>query len=103
MTDGVAMTKEEIQSIKDGLNRQKLFSALECIEFLENENEELKEKLEIEEYNHKGWFGKAVTKDRQLNEAMEIVRMYYLYCPSSEYSYEDIEKKAESLFRELEK
>lgn len=31
-----------IQCVKDGLNRQKLFIALECVKFLEKENNQLK-------------------------------------------------------------
>lgn len=40
------MTKEAIKHVKDGLSRQKLFSALECIELLEKENEKLKQENE---------------------------------------------------------
>lgn len=36
------MTKEATRYVKDGLSRQKLFNALECIELLEKENEKLK-------------------------------------------------------------
>ena len=35
------MTEEQIQCVKDGLSRQKLYIALECIEELEKENEQL--------------------------------------------------------------
>lgn len=38
------MTKEQIQCVKDGLSRQKLYIALGCIEELEKENEELRTK-----------------------------------------------------------
>ena len=38
------MTEEQIQCVKDGLSRQKLYIALECIEELEKENEELRTK-----------------------------------------------------------
>ncbi len=41
---------------------------------LEKENAELKEQLEIEQNARGDWFGKAVTKDRRLNEAKEIIR-----------------------------
>lgn len=71
------------------------------IKELEKENAELKEKLEIEQNARSDWFGKAVTKDRQLTEAKEIIRMYYLYNPSNKYSYEEIEQKAETFFKEL--
>lgn len=40
------MTEEQIQCVKDGLSRQKLYIALGCIESLEKENEELKEENE---------------------------------------------------------
>lgn len=42
------MTKEELWCVKDGLSRQKLYKALESIEFLEKENEQLKQQLENE-------------------------------------------------------
>lgn len=35
------MTEEQIRCVKDGLSRQKLYIALECIEELEKENEQL--------------------------------------------------------------
>lgn len=38
------MTEEQIQCVKDGLSRQKLYIALGCIEELEKENEELRTK-----------------------------------------------------------
>lgn len=38
------------------------------------ENTELKEKLEIEQNARGDWFGKAVTKDRRLNEAKELLK-----------------------------
>lgn len=37
---------EIIQRVKDCLNRQKLFIALECVKFLEKENEQLKAQIE---------------------------------------------------------
>ena len=41
------MTEAEIiQCVKDGLNRQKLFIALECVKFLEKENGQLKAQIE---------------------------------------------------------
>lgn len=40
------MTKEAIRYVKDGLSRQKLFNALECIELLEKENEQLKQQID---------------------------------------------------------
>lgn len=44
---GIRMTDAEIiQRVKDGLNRQKLFIALECVKFLEKENEQLKAQIE---------------------------------------------------------
>ena len=36
----------------------------------------------------------------QLAEAKEIIRLYYSYNPSSEYSYEEIERKAEEFLKE---
>ena len=68
---------------------------------LEKENVELKEKLEIEQNARGDWFGKAVTKDRQLNEAIDIIRMYYLYNPSSDYSYKEIDQKADAFLKEI--
>lgn len=40
------MTKEAIRYVKNGLSREKLFNALDCIELLEKENEKLKEENE---------------------------------------------------------
>lgn len=45
------MTKEQICCVKDGLSRQKLFIALECIELLEKENEEIKQQVSYLEDN----------------------------------------------------
>lgn len=41
---------------------------------------ELKEKLEIEQNARGDWFGKAVTKDRRLTEAKEIIYDFYDSC-----------------------
>ena len=43
---------------------------------LTDENTELKEKLEIEQNAKDDWFGKAVTKDRRLTEAKELLRAW---------------------------
>lgn len=45
------MTKEAIRYVKNGLSREKLFNALECIELLEKENEELKQQVSYLEDN----------------------------------------------------
>ena len=37
---------------------------------------------------------------KKLTKAKEIIRMYYLYNPSSKYSYEEIERKAETFLKE---
>ena len=54
--------------------------AEEVTKELEKENAELKEKLEIEQNAKGDWFGKAVTKDRRLNEAKEIIYDFYDSC-----------------------
>ena len=41
----------------------------------ENEITELKERLEIEQNARGDWFGKAVTKDRRLAEAKELIEL----------------------------
>ena len=51
---------------------------------LENENAELKERLEIEQNAKGDWFGKAVTKDRRLTEAKGLLAKWVeLYKPKS--------------------
>lgn len=45
------MTKEAIRYVKNGLNREKLFNALECVEFLEKENEKLEHQVSYLEDN----------------------------------------------------
>ena len=51
---------------------------------LKKENAELKEKLEIEQNARGDWFGKAVTKDRRLTEAKDLLAKWVeLYKPKS--------------------
>lgn len=56
-----------------------LLSAIFKIEALKKENEELKEKLEIEQNARGDWFGKTVTKDNQLSKAKELVKKVFWF------------------------
>lgn len=75
------------------------------IKELQKENAELKEKLEIEQNARGDWFGKAVTKDRRLNEAKEIIRelismkSIYATCKEVEHRFTTI-AKAEAFLKE---
>ena len=64
--------KKLLQSDIDKQNKIVLLS--KKVNDLQKKNAELKEKLEIEQNARGDWFGKAVTKDRRLNEAKEIIR-----------------------------
>ena len=68
--------------------QQKLEEAKANLEYLlegrDNEIDELKEKLEIEQNSKGDWFGKAVTKDRRLTEAKALLAKWVeLYKPKS--------------------
>ena len=75
----------------------------------EKENAELKEKLEIEQNARSDWFGKAVTKDRQLTKAKEHIEnlLYYVkQCTCERSNYTEIGKdikEAEQFLSEVEK
>lgn len=56
--------------------------------YLEKENTELKEKLEIEQNARGDWFGKAVTKDRRLTEAKELLNEFMRISKASDEDFE---------------
>ena len=62
---------------------------------------ELKEKLEIEQNARGDWFGKAVTKDRQLTEAKDLIRNLLRVTYGEGWNYSlDVKVKAEEFLRE---
>lgn len=77
--------------------------AIELITDLERENIKLKEKLADVQMQKAGeksdlvWKLKTANeqKTEQLAKAKEIIRKYYKYNPSCEYSYDDIDRQAE--------
>ncbi len=88
---------------------------LRKISDLEKENaglkDKLKEKLEIEKNARGDWFGKAVTKDRRLTEAKDIIKKFIEFVNSeNEYdpehpeeytkSWEELCKQAEQFLKE---
>ena len=80
-----------------------LVITLEGIPDLEKENAELKEKLEIEQNARGDWFGKAVTKDRQITEAKDLIRnlLRVTYGEGWNYSLQ-VKVEAEQFLKEIE-
>lgn len=71
------------------------------IKELEEENAELKEKLEIEQNARGDWFGKAVSKDRRLTEAKELIRNLLRVTYGEGWNYSlDVKVKAENFLKE---
>lgn len=78
---------------------------------LKKENEKLKEKLgdvQMQKAGEKSdlvWKLKIANEQKaeQLTKAKEIIRKYYKYNPSCEYSYEDIDKQAEQFLEEIKR
>jgi hypothetical protein len=67
---------------------------------LKDENAELKEKLEIEQNARGDWFGKAVTKDRRLTEAKELLTRFVMASVYFNGKEVDLVEQAEQFLRE---
>ena len=86
------MTEELKQKAKDFIDRinkesggnwfDKYYLTDLLVMFATEATKELQEKLEIEQNARGDWFGKAVTKDRQLTEAKELLGTLVSICKS---------------------
>lgn len=94
--------ENRIEELKEELTKKAdtNHSLVEQMARLEEENAELKEKLEIEKNARGDWFGKAVTKDRQLTEAKKIIKDMLRDIPNRMWYTDDVIKRAEDFIKE---
>ena len=78
--------------------REKIITKLEE----QNKNQEESLRITLLEEERKANRIKDLEKENAEIKAKEIIRKYYKYNPSCEYSYEDIDKEAEQFLREEE-
>ena len=89
--------KLKIEKLTKHLEPQSMSALFEQVE------EEVKQKQKIKELKDRNaeLAGQKASLERWFGEAKEIIRKYYKYNPSCEYSYEDICKQAELFLEEV--